>query len=105
MAPLRRLRRDLKTSAAGPARRRERLRAAVRQLELQAERMLLEMLEDASPPADGEALPAAEALARAAAPVRRRRARRRCCAGAAPRCARVNGFRPRAFPAITPSGP
>ncbi len=67
VAPLRRLRRDLKTSSAGPARRRERLRGAVRQLELQAEQMLLEMLQDASPPSDGEALPAAEALARAAA--------------------------------------
>jgi uncharacterized protein (TIGR02444 family) len=67
VAPLRRLRRDLKTSPAGPARRREGLRAAVRQLELQAERMLLEMLEDASPPATGEDLPAAEALRRATA--------------------------------------
>ena len=67
VAPLRRLRRDLKTSPAGPAQRRERLRAAVRQLELQAERMLLEMLEDVSPPATGAALPAADALRRAAA--------------------------------------
>ncbi len=67
VAPLRRLRRDLKLSPAGPARRRERLRAAVRQLELQAERMLLEMLEDASPPPTGEDLPAAEALRQAAA--------------------------------------
>jgi uncharacterized protein (TIGR02444 family) len=67
VAPLRRLRRDLKTSSAGPQRRRERLRAAVRQLELQAERMLLEMLEDASPHATGERLPPAEALTRAAA--------------------------------------
>ncbi len=65
--PLRRLRRDLRTASAGPAQRRERLRAAVRQLELQAERMLLEMLEDVSPPATGEALPAAEALRRATA--------------------------------------
>jgi uncharacterized protein (TIGR02444 family) len=47
--PLRRLRRQLKTSPAGGARRRERLRAGVQRLELDAERMLLEMLEDASP--------------------------------------------------------
>jgi uncharacterized protein (TIGR02444 family) len=67
VAPLRQLRRELKTTPAGSARRRERLRAAVRQLELQAERMLLEMLEDASPPASDAAQPAAQALMRAAA--------------------------------------
>ncbi len=68
VAPLRAIRRDLKTSSAGAARRRERLRDAVRQLELQAERMLLEMLQDASPargadaPSPGEALIAAVAV-------------------------------------------
>jgi uncharacterized protein (TIGR02444 family) len=67
VAPLRRLRRDLKASAAGPERRRARLRDGVRQLELEAERMLLEMLEDASPAQGGAAAPAAEALASAAA--------------------------------------
>jgi uncharacterized protein (TIGR02444 family) len=67
VAPLRAIRRDLKTSTAGGARRRERLRDAVRQLELQAERMLLEMLQDASPAPGGNTPPLAEALAAAAA--------------------------------------
>lgn len=71
VAPLRRLRRDLKRASAGSARRREGLRGAVQQLELKAERMLLEMLQDASPPASpeggGAAPPAAEALAAATA--------------------------------------
>jgi uncharacterized protein (TIGR02444 family) len=67
VAPLRRLRRELKTTAAGPERRREHLRGGVQKLELDAERMLLEMLEDASPPAGGEALPVAEAIVAAAA--------------------------------------
>ncbi|HEY1425384.1 MAG TPA: TIGR02444 family protein [Caulobacteraceae bacterium] len=71
VAPLRRLRRDLKRASAGTARRREGLRGAVQQLELKAERMLLDMLEDASPAADpgagGGPLPAADALAAAAA--------------------------------------
>ena len=62
VSPLRRLRRELKTATAGSARRRERLREAVRQLELQAERMLLEMLEDVSPAPSGEDVAAAEAL-------------------------------------------
>ena len=67
VAPLRRLRRELKTSSAGPARRREHLRGGVQKLEFDAERMLLEMLEDASPaPGDGPP-PPAEALAKAAA--------------------------------------
>jgi len=64
--PLRRLRRDLKRASAGPARRRERLREGVRALELKAERMLLEMLQDASPAAGPGPLPAADALASAA---------------------------------------
>lgn len=67
VAPLRAVRRDLKTSSAGAARRRERLRDAVRQLELQAERMLLEMLQDASPAPGGNAPSPAEALAAAVA--------------------------------------
>lgn len=67
VAPLRALRRDLKLSTAGAARRRERLRDAVRQLELQAERMLLEMLQDASPAPDGAAPSPVDALAAAAA--------------------------------------
>jgi uncharacterized protein (TIGR02444 family) len=67
VAPLRAIRRDLKTSSAGGARRRERLRAAVRQLELQSERMLLEMLQDASPAPGGNAPSPAEALAAAVA--------------------------------------
>jgi uncharacterized protein (TIGR02444 family) len=68
VSPLRAIRRSLKTSTAGAAGRRERLRDAVRQLELQAERMLLEMLQDASPapganaPSPGEALTAAAAV-------------------------------------------
>jgi len=62
VAPLRAIRRDLKTSTAGGARRRERLRDAVRQLELQAERMLLEMLQDASPAPGVDAPSPAEAL-------------------------------------------
>jgi uncharacterized protein (TIGR02444 family) len=67
VAPLRRLRRDLKTSPAGGARRREALRGAVQRLELDAERMLLEMLEDASPAVEGEPVAAPAALERAAA--------------------------------------
>ena len=51
IAPLRRLRRDLKTAEApGAAAPRERLRTGVKSLELEAERMLLQMLESASPP-------------------------------------------------------
>lgn len=65
--PLRQLRRDLKRSSAGPPRRREGLRSAIRELELKAERMLLEMLEDASPPAGDGALTAGDVLAAAAA--------------------------------------
>ena len=67
VAPLRRIRRELKLSSAGSARRRETLRGAVGQLELKAERMLLEMLQDASPAPGDVALSPAEALAAAAA--------------------------------------
>ena len=67
VAPLRDLRRKLKTSRAGGARRREALREGVRRLELQAERMLLEMLQTASPEAGDSTQPAAEALTNAAA--------------------------------------
>ncbi len=67
VAPLRRLRRELKMSGVGPERRREHLRGGVQQLELDAERMLLEMLEDASPVADAEALSPADAIVAAAA--------------------------------------
>jgi uncharacterized protein (TIGR02444 family) len=66
VAPLRRLRRELKTSAAGLERRREHLRGGVQKLELDAERMLLEMLEDASPEASLSASSPAEAIVAAA---------------------------------------
>lgn len=67
VAPLRRLRRELKTAAAGPERRREHLRGGVQKLELDAERMLLEMMEDASPPAGAGVVSAADAIVAAAA--------------------------------------
>jgi uncharacterized protein (TIGR02444 family) len=56
VAPLRDLRRRLKApiSPATPA-AKERLRGGVKALELEAERMLLEMLEQASPPGSGPA--------------------------------------------------
>ena len=61
VAPLRRLRRRLKSPIV-PARgrRQERLRGGVKSLELEAERMLLQMLEEASPttPIGGVADPA-----------------------------------------------
>jgi uncharacterized protein (TIGR02444 family) len=58
IAPLRRLRRDLKSDAKpGPKAARERLRDGVKQLELDAERMLLQMLEEASPAPGGGASP------------------------------------------------
>ena len=50
--PLRDLRRGLKAAKPAPA-ARERLRGGVKVLELEAERMLLQMLEDASPPEAG----------------------------------------------------
>ena len=50
--PLRRLRRRLKSPAGpGSAQRREQLRTRVQSLELETERMLLQMLEEASPTA------------------------------------------------------
>ncbi|MFI4936342.1 MAG: TIGR02444 family protein [Caulobacterales bacterium] len=61
VAPLRGLRRSLKLRAfvAPPAGARERLREGVKSLELDAERMLLQMLDAASPPpaARGQADP------------------------------------------------
>jgi uncharacterized protein (TIGR02444 family) len=51
--PLRDLRRGLGSGALQP--QRERLRTGVKSLELEAERMLLQMLEDASPVDAGEA--------------------------------------------------
>ena len=48
VAPLRRLRRDLKAKAASQ-RVQARVREGVKALELEAERMLLQMLEEASP--------------------------------------------------------
>jgi uncharacterized protein (TIGR02444 family) len=67
IAPLRRLRRDLKSRPMpGPKPARQRLRDGVGKLELDAERMLLQMLEEASPAAGGAAIPPLESLARAA---------------------------------------
>ena len=67
IAPLRRLRRDLKTDPRlGPGPSRERLRQGVGQLELDAERMLLQMLEEASPAPGPGAAPALESVMRAA---------------------------------------
>jgi uncharacterized protein (TIGR02444 family) len=54
IAPLRALRRQLKGPAGpGSPARRQQLRGGVRALELEAERLLLEMLEEASPPSAG----------------------------------------------------
>jgi len=67
IAPLRRMRRDLKVaSKLGPAAAREQLRHGVKRLELDAERMLLQMLEEASPAPGGAPEPALAALDRAA---------------------------------------
>ncbi len=67
IAPLRRLRRELKTEPKpGPKPPRERLRDGVKQLELDAERMLLQMLEEASPPPGGAAQSPLDLLTRAA---------------------------------------
>jgi len=61
VAPLRDLRRELKrTGSARLARPREQLRERVKALELEAERMLLQMLEAASP---APSAPPGEALA------------------------------------------
>jgi uncharacterized protein (TIGR02444 family) len=62
--PLRELRRDLKGASHAPA---GRLRDGVKALELEAERMLLQMLEDASPPAEAAAPALRAGLAAAAA--------------------------------------
>jgi uncharacterized protein (TIGR02444 family) len=67
IAPLRRLRRDLKAGPGpGPGPARERLRQGVKRLELDAERMLLQMLEEASPARGAVAVSPLEPLARAA---------------------------------------
>ena len=67
IAPLRRLRRDLKTDVKpGPKPARERLRQGVKKLELDAERMLLQMLEEASPAPGAASGPPLETLTRAA---------------------------------------
>jgi len=66
IAPLRELRRGLKRpSRAVLARPREALRERVKAVELEAERMLLQMLEEASPAPSGPPLDAALALAQA----------------------------------------
>jgi uncharacterized protein (TIGR02444 family) len=63
IAPLRRLRRDLKSPGRiGPQAARERLRNGVKALELDAERMLLRMLEEASPPPTAATAPLLAAL-------------------------------------------
>jgi len=68
VAPLRDLRRALKTpSQVAPRHAWEGLRGKVKSLELDAERMLLEMLEAASPPPGNAAADASETLRRAAA--------------------------------------
>jgi uncharacterized protein (TIGR02444 family) len=54
VAPLRTIRRDLKNAGrAGTEPARERLRGGVQALELEAERMLLQMLQDVSPAPTG----------------------------------------------------
>ncbi|HLY80852.1 MAG TPA: TIGR02444 family protein [Caulobacteraceae bacterium] len=66
VAPLRRLRRDLK-GRASQTRLQARIRTGVQALELEAERMLLQMLEESSPtPSGAQAAPDA-ALAQAIA--------------------------------------
>jgi uncharacterized protein (TIGR02444 family) len=68
VAPLRELRRSLKRpSPAQLAHLREALRERVKAVELEAERMLLEMLEEASPGPSGPPLDSALALADAGA--------------------------------------
>ena len=68
IGPLRDLRRDLKgPGGTGPAAARERLRQGVKALELEAERMLLQMLDELSPaPGDAE-ISARDMLERAVA--------------------------------------
>ena len=66
IAPLRRMRRDLKSPLiAGTDAPRQALRGSVQALELEAERMLLQMLEALSPAPTEAGLAAAEALERA----------------------------------------
>jgi uncharacterized protein (TIGR02444 family) len=65
--PLRELRRSLKAPANPAAAARERLRGGVQALELEAERMLLQMLEDASPAIGGAAKAMRASLGEAAA--------------------------------------
>ena len=63
VAPLRTLRRDLKRrGGAKTAQARSRIRDGVRALELEAERMLLQMLEKASPTPGAAAVEPLEAL-------------------------------------------
>jgi uncharacterized protein (TIGR02444 family) len=65
VAPLRRLRRGLMVKAgAQPV--QARIRQGVKALELEAERMLLQMLEESSPAPVGAPVAAAEALAQSA---------------------------------------
>src|SRR5262249_40200060 len=65
IAPLRRMRRELKP-AAKTERMPQRIREGVKSLELEAERMLLEMLEEATPASCGEMGDASEVLRLAA---------------------------------------
>lgn len=63
VAPLRRLRRGLKTRA-NTEQVQARIRTGVKALELEAERMLLQMLEESSPAPGGAPVAAIEALER-----------------------------------------
>ena len=65
VAPLRQLRRELKTSATAE-RVRARIRGGVKALELEAERMLLQMLEESSPAPGGAPASAVETLTQSA---------------------------------------
>ena len=64
VAPLRRMRRGLKANAS-KERLQARIRTGVQALELEAERMLLQMLEESSPTPAGAPIMAADALGRA----------------------------------------
>ena len=65
VAPLRRLRRGLKAKAR-TEQLQARIRHGVKALELEAERMLLQMLEESSPAPGGAPVPAVEALTQTA---------------------------------------
>jgi hypothetical protein len=65
VAPLRRLRRGLKAKAS-TERLQARIRHGVKALELEAERMLLQMLEESSAEPGGAAASAVEALTQSA---------------------------------------